>query len=205
MADAAKRHVRQAKVKVKTKVYVHKTFFYSDADPNEKFYVEIVKVLANDNLKIKWDIDNTYSVVLPKDIKIVSDLHQDDDIDFSQAKHVNSIQEKEVIQTLEEYSPEATDTIEVDQEILQENVRSLRKRKNISYDDNVHSRAEDSYLEESGENPDDTIVLAEASPVTMKVKIEGKTPARKKRQLNNKENVSSANMMQQSNTGLDKP
>ena len=86
--------------------------------------------------------------------------------------------------------------------MFQENVRSLRKRKNISYDDNVHSRAEDSYLEESAENPDDTRVLAEASSVTMKVKIEGKTPARKKRQLNNKENVSSANMMQQSDTGL---
>ena len=202
MADAAKRHVRQAKVKVKTKVYVHKTFFYSDADPNEKFYGEVVKVLPNGNLKIKWDIDNTYSGVLPKDIKIVSDLIQDNDIDFSQAKHVNSIQEKEVIQTLEESSPEATDTIKVDQEMFQENVRSLRKRKNISYDDNVHSKAEDSFLEESAENPDDTRVLAEASPVTMKVKIEGKTPARKKRQLNNNENVSSANMMQQSNTGL---
>ena len=53
MADVAKRHFRQAKVKVKTKVYVHKTFFYSDADPNEKFYGEIVKVLPNYNLKIK--------------------------------------------------------------------------------------------------------------------------------------------------------
>ena len=70
MADADKHHIRQAEGKVKTKVYVHKTFFYSDADPNEKFYGEIVKVLPNDNLKIKWDIDNTYSVVLPKDIKL---------------------------------------------------------------------------------------------------------------------------------------
>ena len=106
-----KRHVRQAKVKVKTKVYVHKTFCYSDADPNEKFYCEIVKVLPNDNLKIKYLFS--------------CDLHQDDDTDFSQEKHVNSIQVKEVIQTLEESSPEATDTIEVDQEMFQENVCSL--------------------------------------------------------------------------------
>ena len=62
MADAAKRYLRDSKVKVGTRVFVNRAFFYSDGNANEVFFGEIMKVLPNENLRVKWDIDNTQSI-----------------------------------------------------------------------------------------------------------------------------------------------
>ena len=60
MAEAAKRHLQECKFKAGNRVHVDKTFFYSDANASEKFYGMITKVLVNDKIRVKWDVDNTH-------------------------------------------------------------------------------------------------------------------------------------------------
>ena len=66
MAEAAKRHLRECKLKTGTRVFVDKSFFCSDTNVSEKIYGVIIKVLPNDNIRVKSDVDNTHSIVSPK-------------------------------------------------------------------------------------------------------------------------------------------
>ena len=71
MAEAAKHHLRECKPKAGTRVYADKTF-YSDANASEKFWGVIMKVLPNDNIKVKWDVDITHSIFSLQDVSVVT-------------------------------------------------------------------------------------------------------------------------------------
>ena len=58
MADAVKRHLRLAKIKVGTHVSISKDYFHERALINEWFYGLVMKVLDDDLLRVKWEVDN---------------------------------------------------------------------------------------------------------------------------------------------------
>ena len=66
MADAAKHHLRLAKIKVGTCVSVSKDYFHESAPVNEQFYGLVMKVLDNGLVRVKWEVDNTQSLVALK-------------------------------------------------------------------------------------------------------------------------------------------
>ena len=71
MADAAKLHVRENKFKFGTCVSVSRQYFVEDASNSDpRFYGHVVRVLNNDDIRVKWIIDGTNSVVDPKDLRI---------------------------------------------------------------------------------------------------------------------------------------
>ena len=53
MAEEAKHYLWEYKLKAGTREYADKTFFYSDTNASEKFYGMIMKVLPNDNIRVK--------------------------------------------------------------------------------------------------------------------------------------------------------
>ena len=65
MADAAKRHLRLRKIKVGTCVSVSKDYFHETTPINERFYGSVIKVLDNSLVRLKWQVDNTQSLVAP--------------------------------------------------------------------------------------------------------------------------------------------
>ena len=60
MADAAKRHLRHAKIKVETCVSVSK----ESAPINDLVYGSVMKLLGNGLVRVKWEVDNTQSWLL---------------------------------------------------------------------------------------------------------------------------------------------
>ena len=82
MNEAAKCHLWECKLKAETRAYVDKTFC-SDANLSEKFYGMIMEVLPNDNIKVKWDVENTHSIVSPQDVSVVTNDPLKIDVDFT--------------------------------------------------------------------------------------------------------------------------
>ena len=71
MADAAKLHVRENKFNVGAHVSVSRQYFIEDAsDSDARFYGNVVRVLSNDDARVKWVIDGTQSVVDPKELRV---------------------------------------------------------------------------------------------------------------------------------------
>ena len=70
MADAAKLHVRDSKFKVGAHVSVSKNYFIEDAAPDARYYGHVVRILSNDDIRVKWVIDNTQSLVNPSELRI---------------------------------------------------------------------------------------------------------------------------------------
>ena len=70
MADAAKLHVRDSKFKVGAHAYVSKNYFIEDAAPHARYYGHLVRILSNDDIRVKWVIDNTQSLVNPSKLRI---------------------------------------------------------------------------------------------------------------------------------------
>ena len=70
MADAAKRHLRLAKTNVGTHVSVSKDYFHESAPINEWVYGSVINVFDNGLGKMKWEVDNTQSLVAPSDFQI---------------------------------------------------------------------------------------------------------------------------------------
>ena len=59
MVDTAKRHLRLAKIKFRTRVSTFKYYFYVSAPISEQFYGSVMKVLDNVLVGVKWEVDNT--------------------------------------------------------------------------------------------------------------------------------------------------
>ena len=71
MADAAKFHVRENKFNVGAHVSVSRQYFIEDAsDSDARFYGNVVRVLSNDDVRVKWVIDGTQLVVDPKELRV---------------------------------------------------------------------------------------------------------------------------------------
>ena len=71
MAHAAKLHVCENKFKVGAHVSVSRQYFIEDAsDPEARFYGHVVRVLSGDDVRVKWVIDGTQSVVDPKEFRV---------------------------------------------------------------------------------------------------------------------------------------
>ena len=59
------------KFKIGTHVSVLKTYFTLESNSTEpRFYGEVVKVLDNGHVRVRWDIDQTHSVVMQDDLKL---------------------------------------------------------------------------------------------------------------------------------------
>lgn len=43
----------------------------------------IMEVLPNDNIKVKWDVENTHSIVSPQDVSVVANDPLKTDVDFT--------------------------------------------------------------------------------------------------------------------------
>ena len=95
MAEVTKCHLQECKLKAGTRVHVDKTFFYSDANASEKFYGMIMKALPNDNIWVKWDFDNTNSIVSPQDVSVVTKDPLKTDADFTSTAKNNA--ESEIV------------------------------------------------------------------------------------------------------------
>ena len=178
MADAAKLRLREAKIKIGTKVYVNRTFFYEDGNPDEKFYGQIMKVLPDDSLRVKWDIDNTHSIVSPKDLYIVEEADidfitleknidyeynsqdQGTDLTLEVCSGGNSYNEgdKKDLQNNKTDEIDCSPAVGLDEnsnnekdkmDLEKENERVLRKRKNMNYDDHLDNSIDKSYSEDS--------------------------------------------------------
>ena len=66
---------RKRKFKIGTRVSVPKTYFMLEANSTEpRFYGEVVKVLDNGDVHVRWDIDQTHSVVMQDDLKLEINL-----------------------------------------------------------------------------------------------------------------------------------
>ena len=59
MADAAKLHVRDSKFGAH--VSVSKNYFIEDAAPDTRYYGHVVRILSNDDIRVKWVISITHS------------------------------------------------------------------------------------------------------------------------------------------------
>ena len=66
------------KFKIGTHVSVPKTYFILKANSTEpRFHAEVVKVLDNGDVCLRWDIDQTHSVVMQDDLKLETNLPGD--------------------------------------------------------------------------------------------------------------------------------
>ena len=66
---------RKRKFKIGTHVSVPKTYFMLEVNSTEpRFYGEVVKVLDNGDVHVRWDIDQTHSVVMQDDLKLEINL-----------------------------------------------------------------------------------------------------------------------------------
>ena len=78
MSELVKIRERTNKFKIGTHVSVPKTYFVLEANSTEpRFYGEVVKVLDNGDVCVRWDIDQTHSVVMQDDLKLEINLSQD--------------------------------------------------------------------------------------------------------------------------------
>ena len=75
MAELVKIRKRTCKFKFGTHVSVPKTYIVLEANSTEpRFYGEVVKVLDNGDVRVRWDIDQTHSVVMQDDLKLEINL-----------------------------------------------------------------------------------------------------------------------------------
>ena len=157
MAEAAKCHLRECKVKAGNRVHVNKTFFYSDANANEKFYGMIIKVLPIDNITVKWDVDNTPSIVSPQDVSVVTNDPLKTDTGFTSTEKNNA--ESEIVK----------------QKISnKEDTHCLRKRKNIKYN-NSFDEVDENDTPDSIEHDKATEPCPGLKSVSTEIKKEHKT------------------------------
>ena len=78
MAELVKIRKRTNKFKIGTHVSVLKTYFVLEANSTEPcFYGEVVKLLDNRDVRVRWDIDQTHSVVMQDDLKLEINLSGD--------------------------------------------------------------------------------------------------------------------------------
>ena len=71
MAELVKIRKRTCKFKIGTHVSVPKSYIVLEANSTEpRFYGEVVKVLANGDVCVRWDIDQIHSVVMQDDLKL---------------------------------------------------------------------------------------------------------------------------------------
>ena len=78
MAELVKIRKRTCKFKFGTHVSVPKTYIVLEANSTEpRFYGEVVKVLDNGDVRVRWDIDQTHSVVMQDDLKLEINLSGD--------------------------------------------------------------------------------------------------------------------------------
>ena len=57
MADAAKRHLQHAQIKVGTRVPLPANYFHESYTRNERYFGSVIKVLDNELVRVKWKID----------------------------------------------------------------------------------------------------------------------------------------------------
>ena len=63
------------KFKIDTHVSVPKTYFILEANSAEpRFHGEVLKVLDNGDVCLRWDIDQPHSVVMQDDLKLPGDM-----------------------------------------------------------------------------------------------------------------------------------
>ena len=78
MAKLVKIRKRIRKFKTGIHVSVPRTYFILEANSTEPcFYGEVVKVLDNGDVRVRWDIDQTHSVVMHDDLKLEINLPGD--------------------------------------------------------------------------------------------------------------------------------
>ena len=78
MVELVKIRKRTYKFKIGTHISVSKTYFVLEANSTEpRFYGEVVKVLGNGDVCLRWDIDQTHSVVMQDDLKLEINLSGD--------------------------------------------------------------------------------------------------------------------------------
>ena len=78
MAELVKIRKRTCKFKFGTHVSVPKSYIVLEANSTEpRFYGEVVKVLDNGDVRVRWDIDQTHSVVMQDDLKLEISLSGD--------------------------------------------------------------------------------------------------------------------------------
>ena len=69
---------RTHKFKIGIHVSVPKTYFVLETNSTEpRFYGEVVKVLDNVDVHVRWDIDQIHSVVMQDDLKLKNNLSGD--------------------------------------------------------------------------------------------------------------------------------
>ena len=69
MVDAVKHHLRHTKTKLGTCGSVSKDYVNENAPVNERFYGSVMKVLDNDLVRVKREVDNT-SLLTPSAFQI---------------------------------------------------------------------------------------------------------------------------------------
>ena len=78
MAELVKIRKRTHKFKIGIHVSVPKTYFILETNSTEpRFYGEVVKVLDNVDVHVRWDIDQIHSVVMQDDLKLKNNLSGD--------------------------------------------------------------------------------------------------------------------------------
>ena len=78
MAELVKLRKRIHKFKIGTHVSVPKTYFILETNSTEThFHGEAVKVLDNRDVHVRWDIDQTHSVMMKDDLKLETNLPGD--------------------------------------------------------------------------------------------------------------------------------
>ena len=141
MADAAKLHVRENKFKVGAHVSVSRQYFIEDAsDSDARFYGHVVRVLSNDDVRVKWVIDGTQSVVDPKELRVETQDIVDIET-FKPAPHVDF--------GVDDENKESKIKVKI------EGRKSSRKRNNICYAEEEDTEGECSNTQKPKEEGED--------------------------------------------------